>query len=90
MFLCNNKGKSVRSVVREEYFPNYNLFEGLFHKEAALFLFAKLTNSPLYSISKCFPLFNIVFEPALRGSLLTAKPSGFDFNFLNNLKRKNL
>lgn len=87
MVLCNFKGESVKSVVREEYFPNYNLFEGLFHYEAALFLFAKLASSPFISISKCFPLLNIVFEPALRGSLLTTKPGGFEI-YINNFKRK--
>jgi hypothetical protein len=90
MLLCIKKGKSVRSMVREEYFPNYNLFEGLFHNEAALFLCAKVACSPFISISKCFPLLNIVFEPALRGFLLTARPDGFDINYLNNFKRKNL
>lgn len=90
MLLCNKKGKSVRSVVREEYFPNYDIFEGLFQYEAALFLFVKVANSPFHSISKCFPLLNIVFEPALRGFLSTARPDGFDINYLNNFKRKNL
>jgi hypothetical protein len=89
MFLCNKKGKSVRSVVQEEYFPNYNLFESLFHYEANSFLYEQIANSPFHSISKCFPLLNIVFEPALRGFLLTARPDGFGINYLNNFERKN-
>lgn len=86
MLLCSKSGNFGKgNVISNNYI--YRLFNKLLHAGTVDFSFIYIHVLPLFSYSKCFPLFNIVFDPALRGSLLTARPDGFE-EFYFKLKRK--